>query len=184
MTPAAIARRRPAAAVRVVYRSGRGGRVRFLFAVFAAFLAVMAWLALDAARSYGASPGDGGVLQPLATRLAVASVILALGVTPLTLLSAYARRYVTEIRADVAARQAEIDVLAGRGLRVAAADLAGTEPGFPAPAWSRLDVDAPWVTVRLASGRALVVDLRGETVDAEALRALFEPERKRSSFRR
>lgn len=67
-------------------------KVRWIFWGSILFLAGFVYWAIDLAQSYGLSPGDGGVLRPLGQRLAVAAILVVIGILPVLGMVAFIRR--------------------------------------------------------------------------------------------
>lgn len=158
----------PAEAVVLVANSHQARKVRWVFWGICLFFVGFAYWGWDLSRTYGLSPGDGGVLKPLGSRLTAAAILLVIGLLPLIGMIAYVRRYVGGIvwRGD--------EVLVS-GVCWPAGDrafpLTSFEPGSEYE--GRLDtiihrVDAPWMTLSI-EGRTYIVDLQAEKVDREGL---------------
>lgn len=67
--------------------------------------------AYDLSRTYGLSPGDGGVLRPLGERLGWAGVVAAFGLTFAVGMIAYARKYIHGVWLDGSAQQIRFETL-------------------------------------------------------------------------
>jgi hypothetical protein len=134
--------------------------------------------AYDMSQTYGLSPGDGGVLKPAGTRWSMAAVLVALGLAPLIGMAIYARLYVTRL-----ARDGERIMLTVIGLLRAqtvtlplgavATATRNDGRGLPFSRWSRISVNAPWITLR-AAGRPYILDQQAEVLDEAALRRLLQ----------
>ncbi len=183
LAPVMASRRRQAASTAhstthgtdVLYDAGRQAwKVRALtwFAVCVAAGAV--WWGVDLARHYGLAPADGGVLAPLATRIAVGCGVASIGVVFFAGMWVYARQYITQVRQVLGTDGLVIRTLGGftgereqcyasREVRFGRRheDGAGMFSGDAPPAHGT-DVHAPWQAVRVPDRRLpLVLDAQG-----------------------
>jgi hypothetical protein len=155
------------------------------------------WWGLDLAQHYGLNPGDGGVLAPLAARLAWAITVWLLGLAFLVGMWIYGRCYVAKIDYDEQKNQLHIsttgfllhsrhivdmeNVRLGR-YHDGRLDVMRIGVDGPIPTWSTMSVNAPWQSLRVAGfPLPLILDLQGETDHPELLEKLFfpKPPRKR-----
>jgi TMEM70/TMEM186/TMEM223 protein family len=169
-----------------VYRAGwQLVKVRALMALSLAVLALCLWWGLDLARTYGLSPGDGGVLALLPQRLAWGGLVALFGVAIAAGMGLYGRRYVARIGFDPDRRQIHLDTAGFFGTNRHVTDLAdlgsvrahrdvnrgdlGEFVGHPTPT-----VNAPWMSVRIAGWRLpLIIDQQGEVLDRKLLRTMW-----------
>ncbi len=162
----------------LVANTHQARKVRWVFWGCALFFAGFAYWGWDLSQTYGLSPGDGGVLKPLSSRLTAAAILLVLGLLPFVGMVAYVRRYVASL-----IRQGDDVIVSGVGwpARERRVPLASVEAGRDYD--GRFDtivhrVDAPWMTVSLG-GRTYIVDLQAEHVDRPGLALLFKDAHRR-----
>lgn len=158
-----------------LYDAGpRAARVRALLWFSLACAVAALWAGADLARTYGLSPGDGGVLAPLPVRLAWGVGIAAAGVGFAVGMWVYRSCYVAAAAVDEAAGRLHLRLVGYFGAPVRVVPLervrgGGHHPGraaFGGPA-----VSAPWDAVRVEGRRLpLIVDAQGEVLDRERAR--------------
>ncbi|TDR93936.1 hypothetical protein [Enterovirga rhinocerotis] len=173
----------PAKTTVLVANTYQARKVRWFFWACVPLFIGCAYWGWDLSRTYGLSPGDGGVLQPLSWRLTVAAIVVAVGLLPLAGMILYVRRYVA-------------------GLIRQGGEVIVTFVGWPAPSERRIPVaqvtpgrehdgrfstlthrvNTPWMTIRLA-GRIYLIDLQAELVDRHALSRLFTEARRQRERR-
>jgi hypothetical protein len=86
-------------------------KIRFIMLVFLVFSSAMIWLGIDTFQSYGLRPADGGVLAPLAVRLAWFLVISLLGLSLPIVMWLYAECYILKIEFDEQTRMLNVYTL-------------------------------------------------------------------------
>ncbi|WP_162806257.1 hypothetical protein [Sphingosinicella terrae] len=129
-----------------------------------------AWWGWDLFRTYGSLPGDGGVLAPLGTRLAVGIGVASIGILFALGMAAYGRIYVSVLALDEPSgtlRASTVRFVGSRALIVPLTDVFGSNyraGRFVNPAG--VSVNAPWISVRVKGRRwPLIVDAQGEFTD-------------------
>jgi hypothetical protein len=185
-----------------IYRAG--SRLIWVRAVMLGSLAVLAgclWWGVDLARTYGENPGDGGVLAPLAARLAVGGLVALLGVLVVVGVWVYGRIYVSRIEADPDKKQLHLDTVGFFWKNhhvIPIADIVsvstqGTKEQMEK--WDKRDwgafsrfldslfhsehvstvrVYAPWSSVRIKGWRLpLIIDKQGMVLHPPLMEALF-----------
>jgi hypothetical protein len=174
-----------------IYSAGRQAwKVRFMALVALAAFAGAAWAGWEIARSYGVRPADGGVLKPLAVRLAFGGFVAALGAVFVAGMWIYGRCYVMEAAVDEKRGVLGI-VLAGllvrSRLEVPLDAVEGSTHHAGRSSTGDIAVNAPWVSVRLRGRRLpLIVDGQGEFLHPELLaeHLLFDHRRRRRELAR
>jgi len=159
--------------VRTLYTSGPQTRKVWGLLAFSVPCAVAAvWFGVVLGQTYGLSPADGGVLKPLAVRLAWAAGLSALGLGFFGGMLVYGLCYVTRLTLDAEARAVHVRTLF-RTRTIPTAHLAGSAY-HAGQANGRIRVNAPWEAIRVR-GRRLpyVLDWQGEVHDAAALDRLL-----------
>lgn len=158
----------------VLFENHRQARkVRLVFVGSVLWWIGWSWWAYDMGRSFGLSPGDGGVLRPPSQRLAVAGLLWLIGFAPFAGMVVYCRVYLTRIerlRDEVCLTV--LGWLRPQTHRFPPAAFAGGG-AYAGKMAGRISVDAPWMTLRVR-GRWLpfVVDRQAEYVNRSAIRAL------------
>ena len=90
----------------VVFDAGHQLRkVRFVMWLAVACAGAGAWWGWSLGQTYGLAPGDGGVLAPLPTRMAVGTTVAGLGLLFAAGMWLYGRQYIAEIRQGPAGDQ-------------------------------------------------------------------------------
>lgn len=172
--------------MQAVYSAGRQAwKVRFIALLSLAVFAGAAWAGWEIARSYGVRPADGGVLKPLAVRLAFGGFVAALGAAFVAGMWIYGRCYVMEAAVDEERGVLSV-VLAGLLLRsrmeVPLDAVEGSTYHAGRSTTGDFVVNAPWISVHLRGRRLpLIVDGQGEFIHPELLMAhlLFDHRRRR-----
>jgi hypothetical protein len=152
---------------RVLYSAGRQVTMVWLVNGLALLCAVgSSWAGVYLAQTYGLQPADGGVLHPLAVRLAMGATVASLGLGFLAGMLVYARCYVVQITAagDGAVR---IRLLwPGLQLQVTAADLVSRQ-AHAGRSQGRISVNAPWLALHPRDRHLpLIVDEQGQWLAA------------------
>ncbi|HEX8442641.1 MAG TPA: hypothetical protein VF631_03225 [Allosphingosinicella sp.] len=153
----------------------RARRVRWLIFGSSALCLGCLYSALDLLRTYGLSPGDGGVLRPLGERWAVAALLAMLGVAQLAGILFYAGLYL--VRVELSAKRLILSTLRPFGTKrreVEAAKIGSVrfhdwalEPGS--------SVSTPWLALRVVGRRSpFILDLGAEYVDRAAIEKLCD----------
>jgi hypothetical protein len=174
-----------------IYSAGRQAwKVRFIALIALATFVLAAWAGWEIARSYGVRPADGGVLKPLAVRLAFGGFVAALGAAFVGGMWIYGRCYVMEAAVDENRGVLSV-VLAGLLLRsrleVPLDAVEGSTGHAGRSSMGDFDVNAPWVSVRLRGRRLpLIVDGQGEFIHPGLLREhlLFDHRQRRRELAR
>lgn len=138
-------------------------------------------------QTFGLSAADGGVLRPIAERLAFGAFVAGLGLVFAGGMMAFANHYATHL-----ARNKDtviIETLTPLAMGTKRHNLDISEIGANASCHGRLDipgtgalsaglfqrVDAPWITMRVARQRfPFIFDLQAEVIDIGALAVLAE----------
>lgn len=160
--------------MRLLENGSRVRRVR-LVALFIAMvtMAFSGW-AVSLAHSYGLSPGDGGVLRPLAERLLVAGIVLLIALVFLAGIVIYLRRYL--IRIEVRGDRVELTVIGVLSPFVVTVDrnqIRGARYFHGNFSARGLVVHAPWISLKVAGWMVpFVADLQALHVREEAILAL------------
>jgi hypothetical protein len=131
------------------------------------------FLGYDQLMTYGVSPGDGGVLKPLQSRLLAGSIGLLIGVLPLAGMHWYLRRYIVSLVTDGTLLVVQVagwfmpHTVTFNVSDLSAIDLreGGHSPGVG------VSVNAPWYALKIA-GRTYIVDANNAHFDERALRRL------------
>ncbi|HLM68457.1 MAG TPA: hypothetical protein VK358_13055 [Longimicrobium sp.] len=174
-----------------IYSAGRQAwKVRFIALIALATFALALWAGGEIARGYGLRAADGGVLKPLAVRLAFGGFVAALGALFMAGMWIYGRCYVMEAAVDE--RRGVLGlVLAGLLLRsrmeVPLDAVEGSTCHAGRSSTGDFVVNAPWVSVRLRGRRLpLIVDGQGEFIHPELLaeHLLFDTRRRRRELAR
>jgi hypothetical protein len=137
------------------------------------FIGFLYW-GYSMSQTYGLSPGDGGVLKPAAERWSLAVLLALIGIAPLIGMAVYAGLYVTRLARDgEQLTMTVIGLLRPRTFTVpliaVATATSNDGRGFPFSGMaSRITVNAPWITLRVA-GRPYIIDQQAETLDDAAL---------------
>lgn len=168
----------------LLYRAGRQLlKVRLLLLMALACGVLAVWAGVHLFRTYGLSPGDGGVLAPLPVRLAWGLGVAFLGLAFAGGMQLYARCYVARLEVDEkrealhvytvgwlgALRQERYPLEALRLRPVRSRRHSGRTP----PLWRGPVVDAPWRSLRLPGRRLpLILDEQGEVHHPGWLRRL------------
>ena len=137
---------------------------------------------IDLAQNYGLAPGDGGVLAPLAARLAWGIGVASLGLAFLAGMDIYARHYIASARYDPQQNLLHIETLRYWGRKSEAVPPAWVSGGGRhSGAFSTVDhtVNAPWAYIYIRSHPRdrrwpLILDLQGEILDVERFRKLLK----------
>ncbi len=160
--------------MRLLENGSRVLRVRLVALFIAGFALALVGFALSLARSYGLSPGDGGVLKPLAERLLVAGVVMLIAVVFLAGIIVYLRRYL--IRIELRGGQVELTVIGVLSPFVITIDrrqILTTRYFHGYFATRGLQVRAPWINLRVAGWSVpFVADLQALHVREMAILAL------------
>ncbi|HEX6038402.1 hypothetical protein [Longimicrobium sp.] len=155
-----------------IYAAGwQGRKVRFVAWVVLGALALALWGGWEITRGYGLRPADGGVLKPLAVRLAFGGCVAALGLLFAVGMWIYGRCYVAEASVDETRGVLGITLI-GLVLRsrmeVPVDDVEGSTYHAGRSNTGDFTVNAPWVSVRLRGRRLpLIVDAQGEFIRRE-----------------
>lgn len=178
---------------KTLYRAGRQ-LIKVRLMMFLTLLCAIGgvWWGIDLARTYGLSPGDGGVLKPLSTRLVVGAIVALLGIGFAAGMWFYGRCYVAKVELDTDANLIYLYTVTFLGNSRHRYDLKEIE-GLVSPKSSvinaanllgevrGLSVNAPWQNIRIAGKRLpLILDEQGEVTDPEMLKALFSARKPRS----
>lgn len=178
---------------KTLYRAGRQLiKVRFMMLLTLMCAIGGIWWGIDLARTYGLSPGDGGVLRPLSVRLAVGAIVALLGISFAAGMWVFGRCYVAKIELDTDGKSLYLYTVNFLGNSRHRYELEEVE-GLVSPKSSVIDaasllgemrglsVNAPWQNIRIAGKRLpLVLDEQGEVTDPEMLSALFSPRKPKS----
>jgi hypothetical protein len=169
----------------VIFDAGRQAlKVRFLMWLSLVCAAGAVYWGQDLLRTFGTRPADGGVLAPLAVRIAWGGSVAALGLGFAFGMWLYGRYAIREILLIPAERRLRIATYRFVGRRVETfefSDVTGATARrdrfqatdvFGAP--KGISVDAPWLAIRLRGRRwPLVLDLQGLVSDPAQLRAVL-----------
>jgi hypothetical protein len=165
-----------------LFHSGSQTRaVRFVMILSLLVAAGCCWGGYALFQSYGLSPGDGGVLAPLGTRLSWGMGVAALGLATAWGMWLYGRNYVRSIRYDPHAQVLHIRTLGMFGDGVAAVPVGrvrrstfrgGRMAGMGD--FADVSVNAPWFSMKV-EGRALpyILDAQGRFNDPQFLARLI-----------
>lgn len=155
-----------------IYSAGRQGvKVRAIQVMSLVSAPLALWGGYEVFRTYGLHPTEGGVLAPLAQRLAVGGFIALIGVGFLAGMIVYGRCYVMSAAVD-RERGRVLLTLAGFLVpvrkEVAEADLLASRHSDGVLFTGKQLVAAPWSSLRVR-GRPLplIVDEQGEFLDQE-----------------
>jgi hypothetical protein len=145
------------------------------------------WAGIYLARTYGLSPGDGGVLAPLPVRLAWGIGVALLGIGFAAGMWLYGRCYVVTLEVDEHTSQLHMYTVRFFGTAmqtVALADIGTTTHHHGKLDVIRADgaglsVNAPWHSVTLAGRRLpLIIDQQGTVLHPELMNAVFRTQRR------
>jgi hypothetical protein len=169
-----------------IYSAGRQAwKVRFVALVVLSAGALALWGGWDTVQTYGLRPADGGVLKPLAVRMAVGGFIAVLGLSFVAGMWVYGRCYVMEASVDEG-RGVLAFTLAGLLLRwrteVPLDAVEGSTYHAGRSHTGDFTINAPWTAVRLRGRRLpLIVDGRGEFIRPELVREhlIFDQQQRR-----
>lgn len=135
------------------------------------------WAGIHLAQTYGLAPGDGGVLRPLAVRLAWGIGVAVLGLLFAAGMIVYNRQYIARMELLTDGRTVAISTIRPWGVHTFQVQASDIDAGrFHRGQWSAegLTVDAPWVAVHIKGHRlAYILDLQGQFLDAEAARMVL-----------
>ena len=149
-------------------------KVRIITGATALWCAGWLYWAYDMSQTFGLSPGDGGVLRPAGERWALAAFLALIGIAPLAGMAVYARLYVTRLCRD--GQQVVVTIIGLVRPRTFSVPLAAvakaTSHQGRTPFYSRITVNAPWITLRIA-GRPYILDQQAERLDNGALQRLI-----------
>lgn len=170
--PSLVSPADPTSPVIPIYDAGpQATRVRALlwFSLLCAAGAV--WAGVGLARTYGLSPGDGGVLAPLPVRLAWGGGVAAVGVGFAVGMWVYRECYVARAEVDEAAGTLHLRLVGyvGSPVRVVPVQSVRGSRYHPGHAnYGGVAVNAAWDTVRVEGRRLpLIVDAQGDVLDRE-----------------
>lgn len=160
--------------MRLLENGSRVRRVRLVTLFIALFATALACWAVSLARSYGLSPGDGGVLRPLGERLLVGGIVLLIALVLLAGIVIYLRRYL--IRIELRDDQVELTVIGVLSPFVITFDrieILSTRYFHGNFSARGLVVRAPWITIKVAGWQIpFVTDMQATHVREEAVMAL------------
>ena len=135
------------------------------------------WWGYDLSQSYGLSPGDGGVLRPLAERLAWGGFVALFGLALIISMDLYGRLYICRVQLDPATSQVFFKTVHWWGFRqitTTASQIIGSSyhPGdFEGGDFT---VNAPFYFVRLRGhSLPLILDGQGKFVQAKLAKKLL-----------
>jgi hypothetical protein len=166
----------------------RARATRFRMLLWASYLVAFgaAFLAHHVLMTYGLSPGDGGVLKPLAERIAVGMFVLVIGLCVCIGMTLYAPAYV--LRLGLNGQTVVIETLTATGLgfqtyKLGAADIQSAKyyhgrfmarrPSEGVGRTIDLEVDAPFITLRFRQQfLPFVLDLQAKRIDRKVLAQL------------
>jgi hypothetical protein len=154
----------------LIYISGKQLiKVRFIMtlALVCAVWAVIAGVGL--AQNYGLSPGDGGVLRPLAERLAWGVGVAVLGLAFAVGMDLYGRQYAARIYYQEKERKLRIETLRWWGFASECRpvlDLTGRKHNHGQLNTGEHSVDAPWCFLYFRNRSfPIILDLQGQFSD-------------------
>jgi hypothetical protein len=161
----------------LIYRAGwQLFKVRALMLLSLVAVGVCVWFGIDLARTYGTEPGDGGELAPLGQRLLVAAAVILLGVGFAAGMALYGRCYTARIEFDPDSNKYHLYTVGflGSPEHVMDAKTVRNSRRHSGRFQGRIEVDAPWTTVRMAGWRLpLIVDGQGVVLDEKLMSAFF-----------
>jgi hypothetical protein len=146
-------------------------KIRMIGALSLVVAAMLVWLGAGIVAHYGEAPGEGGALAPLATRVVLGGLVIALGAAFPVGMWIYGRCYVLSAALDDASRRLRIThpgLFLRSSREVAAGEL--EEPRYHDGRMDthRMRVDAPWYSLRLRGRRLpLLLDAQGDFLDRE-----------------
>ena len=148
-----------------------GTRLRRVAAVFGLSLVCAAgaiWAGIVLFTTYGLSPADGGVLAPLASRIAWAGFVSLSGLGFAGGMFVYCGCYVVRIGYDDSSREYLVSTLTRPGsvkIRIRPDDVESAREHRGRIETGKLSVDAPWLGLKIRGRKLpLIVDLRGSIV--------------------
>jgi len=145
-------------------------KVRALMILSLVCALAASWWGWDLFQTQGLRPADGGVLAPLATRLALGVGVASLGIAFAVGMWVYGRLYVGALQYDQTAQALHFRTIgfAGSGdMVIAESDVLGStyQPGQTFNT-DGVSVDAPWIKVAIRGKRLpLILDAQGSFSD-------------------
>lgn len=154
----------------VIYDAGsQATKVRALLWFSLVCAAGSTWAGVYLGRTFGLSPGGGGVLAPLPVRLAWAVGVSSVGLAFLVGMLVYVRCYAARVAVDEGAGTLHVSLVGffgGSTLIVPAGKVLGSEyhPGHAD--YGGVTVSAAWDAVRVEGRRLpLILDAQGDVLD-------------------
>jgi hypothetical protein len=164
-----------------IYRAGsRLITVKIMILVGVACAIAACWWGWGLFQTYGSNPGDGGVLAPVGTRLAVGLATAAGGFAIAAGMWFYGTIYVGSIDYDEPAGNLHIrtvqNIFGSHDVLTPLTAIEGSRlKGDRTLFLNGQIVNAPWISLRVAGRRApLVVDIKGEFPDRALAARLFK----------
>lgn len=155
-----------------IFSAGRQAwKVRLIQWIAVVVAPAASWSGWLIARTYGLRPADGGVLAPLAVRLAFGGGVAALGAAFVAGMWIYGRCYVMAAAVDETRGVLDVTLaglLVSSRLEVPLDAVEGSTYHAGRSRTGDVTVNAPWVSVRLR-GRwlPLIIDTQGELIRRE-----------------
>jgi hypothetical protein len=163
--------------MKVIFSVGRQLiQVRGMMLLSIGFAATFIWLGIDTAQNYGLRPADGGVLAPLAVRLAWGVGGSLLGISFPVGMWLYGKCYVSRVEFDRQTRMLNIytvRLFSSRKEEIEASRVSSSNYLTGEYHGSKVNAGAGWVVKVKGRKLPLIIDERGKFMEKGLMNQLF-----------